>query len=219
MVSISRSVVEVMQDHDDRSALICVQLPQEVENFQLMGDVQIGRRIIEQEEWSLLRQRHGNPGALPLATGQPIEFALGTVKKAGGGQRLFDNLFVVPARARQDPFMRMSTETAELSNDQPIRRYRALRQQGKRLCHRSCSHHADWFSIKIDRARGGMNDTRERAQQCRLAAAVCADQGRDFPVRYGEIDIVQHRGGGIADGDFFSVKACRVGISHGDLSP
>lgn len=115
--------------------------------------------------------------------------------------------------------MRMAAEAAELSHRQAVRRHRALRQEGERLGDRSCRDRSDRFAVEIDRAGRRLDDARHRAQQGRLAAAVCAYQGRDFPIRYREIDIAKYRGCGIADGNFFTAKACRMGFSHGDLSP
>ena len=56
-----------MQHHGNSSTL-SMQFFRQVQHFNLMGDVQIGRRLIEQNQRGLLRESHSNPHTLTLTS-------------------------------------------------------------------------------------------------------------------------------------------------------
>ena len=58
---------------------VLVQLGAEVEHLDLVGDVEERRRLVEQQDRRLLRERHRQPDALALAAGQLVDDPLGQV--------------------------------------------------------------------------------------------------------------------------------------------
>ena len=81
-------VVEVVQHRDQGAALLLVQLGAQVEHVDLVLDVEVRGRLVEQQQRGLLGERHRDPHALPLAAGQFVDIAIGEFGDAGGGHRL-----------------------------------------------------------------------------------------------------------------------------------
>ena len=65
--------VEVMQHRDNGKASRARELADEPKHRHLMGGIEMNRGLVEQQHVALLRQRHGEDGALPLASRQPID--------------------------------------------------------------------------------------------------------------------------------------------------
>ena len=66
----------------DRAALR-VEVGEQVEHLELVREVEVGRRLVEQQDRRVLRERHRDPGALALAAGQPVERPVAQVGDAG----------------------------------------------------------------------------------------------------------------------------------------
>ena len=73
---IAAGLVEVVQ-HGDDGAPLAIQLGEQFEQFDLVDDIQVGGRLVEQQQRGFLRQHHGDPHALPLAAGERVERSLG----------------------------------------------------------------------------------------------------------------------------------------------
>ncbi len=73
LVGVAAGVVEVVQHGDHGAALLAVEHGEQVEQFHLMGDVEEGRRLVEQHERGLLGQHHGHPDPLALTAGQFVD--------------------------------------------------------------------------------------------------------------------------------------------------
>ena len=54
--------------HHRHCAALPVQLFREVKHLNLVGNIKVGGRLIQQDQRGLLRQRHSDPHALPLPT-------------------------------------------------------------------------------------------------------------------------------------------------------
>jgi hypothetical protein len=54
-----------------------------VEDVDLVGEVEIGRGFVEQEQVRMLRQRHRDPHPLALAPGEFVDEAIGEVDRPG----------------------------------------------------------------------------------------------------------------------------------------
>ena len=54
-----------------KTAMCCWRLRslQQLQDLHLVLDVQVGRGLVQKQELGLLGQRHGDDGALPLASG------------------------------------------------------------------------------------------------------------------------------------------------------
>ena len=90
VVGVAAGVVEVVQDEHDRAALALVEVDEEVEHLDLVGEVEVRRRLVEQHQPGALGERHGDPHPLALAAGQLVDRAAGDVERAGRLERAVD---------------------------------------------------------------------------------------------------------------------------------
>ena len=70
LVGVLGGGIEVMGDADDGQAVTAVEVIQQIEDLDLVVDVEMIRRLVEQEQSWLLRQGPGDDDALALAAGQ-----------------------------------------------------------------------------------------------------------------------------------------------------
>ena len=72
---------------DDQRAVVPLpsQVADEVEQRELMRDVRVGSRLVEQQQLRLLRQRPGERDALALSARQLVEPAVGKLRGVGVG--------------------------------------------------------------------------------------------------------------------------------------
>ena len=73
VVGVAGSHREVVQHHDDRRAASGIEIGDEVEHVELVGDVEEGRRLVEEQHRRRLRQRHREPHPLPLAAREAVD--------------------------------------------------------------------------------------------------------------------------------------------------
>ena len=83
VVAVADREVQVVQHHHDRAAQFLVQLVDEVEHLDRVGEVEVGGRLVEQQDVGALCERHRDPGALTLPAGELVESAVGQVGDAG----------------------------------------------------------------------------------------------------------------------------------------
>ena len=69
IIGVPRSEIQIMQYHDNRRMLTLVEMLQKFEHLQLMREVEICCRLVEQNNSRLLSERHSNPDPLPLPAG------------------------------------------------------------------------------------------------------------------------------------------------------
>jgi hypothetical protein len=60
-----------------------------------VGEVEIGRRLVEQQQVGVLGQGHGDPCALSLTPGQLVDRVVGELGHRGPAQRLLHHGLVV----------------------------------------------------------------------------------------------------------------------------
>ena len=132
VVGVARGEVQVVQHHHDRGAAGAVEVGQQVEHLDLVGDVEEGRRLVEQQDVGLLGQRHRDPDPLPLPAGQLVDGPVGELGRPGHGQRLGDGRVVGSGPPRQHPLVRVPAPADQVADDDALGRDRRLRQQPER---------------------------------------------------------------------------------------
>ena len=70
-------LVEVVQHDADGDAVLVGEVADQVEDLDLVAQVEVGGRLVEQQDAGLLREAGGQPDALQLAAGQLVDAALG----------------------------------------------------------------------------------------------------------------------------------------------
>ncbi len=71
-VGVPRDHAHVVRDQQHRHAQPLLQVPEQGEDLRLNGDVERGGRLVSDEQFGLVGQRHGDHHALPQATGQLV---------------------------------------------------------------------------------------------------------------------------------------------------
>ena len=87
---VARGEVEVVQHHHDRAAHLAVQALDEIEHVDLVGEVEVRGRLVEQDHVGALRERHRDPRTLALAAGELIQRPGGELGHPGPGEGLAD---------------------------------------------------------------------------------------------------------------------------------
>ena len=125
--------IDVVEHHDNGPVFFPIQPHYELHDLELVRHVEIGGRLVEQEQRRLLRQRHGNPGALSLAPGELVDDPLAQLGHSRQAQRVLDRFFVVSGRRVQEALMREPAATNEVLHRQAFWRGCLLRQQAQSL--------------------------------------------------------------------------------------
>ena len=143
-----------------------------------MRDVQIGRRLIEEQKAGLLCQRRGDPRALPLAAGKAAHFAVRHVRHRGGLHRPPDDLDIL-LRFALIPFLVGHAPVGdEVLHGDVVRRDLVLGKNRDLLRQLFRRHLADLLALEQNRAAAALQNPRHRLQQRGFSAPVRADQRR-----------------------------------------
>ncbi len=164
-----------MQHHHHGTSTLVVQSPHQLQHVHLVGQVEVGGRLIEQQQVGALGQRHGQPGALPLAAGELVEGAVGEVLDAGHAQRLGHRRLVIRGPLPVPGLVRVPPARDQVGDGQPFRGHRGLREHPEHLGHFLGGHLVDLLAVQQHAAAPRSQQPSQRAQQRRLAAAIRAD--------------------------------------------
>ena len=96
-ISHLESEVELVGREDERLASRDREAAEEQHNFDAIGQVEMGSRLVEEHERRVLSESFGNDGALFFAIGDMIDESIGFVRKVDIGE-CFVNDFVVVMR-------------------------------------------------------------------------------------------------------------------------
>ena len=129
VVGVARREVEVVQHHDDRRAMPSAQVTQQVEHVDLVGDVEEGGRLVEQDDIGLLREGQGDPDPLPLTAGQLLDVPVGELDRAGGAHGSRDGGVVLVGPPAHQGVVRVATAAHQVDHGDSLRQRRALGQQ------------------------------------------------------------------------------------------
>ena len=192
---------DVVQHDDDAPARI-PQAAQDVAELQLMGDVEVCCRLVEQHILRLLRDEHGQIGLLPLAAGQRPEISPGVSGQSGCLQRALNGRRVGLGEPVGKSRMR-KTAVRDERGDADGRNRAGLRQKGEHPGKRALAILRLGAPIDPDDSLRNRQQAGHRAQQRGLAAAVGPDQRGDRAVRRKQGDVAQNGRVGIGKGEAF----------------
>ena len=94
LVPVTTGLVEVVEHRHDRGAQLGVQVAAQLEEVHLVGQVQVGGRLVEQEDVGALGQGHGHPHPLALSAGEGGHVPLGQADDVGAFHGLGDGRVV-----------------------------------------------------------------------------------------------------------------------------
>ena len=159
--------VEVVEDHHDRRPALAVEIEHQVEHVDLVGDVEEGRRLVEEQDVGALGERHRDPHALTLSAGQLVHGPVGEVRAAGRAEGLRDGFVVGGAPPAEAALVRVAAAADEIRRDDPLGRDRRLRQQRELLGDASRRDVADRRSAE---QHGARRSARGGAPSCAAAS-------------------------------------------------
>ena len=189
VVGVAAGQVEVVQHDDDRLARLPVEVGQQVEQLDLVVDVEERRRLVQQQQVGVLRERHRDPHPLALPAGELGDVAVGQVGRAGGLQRAGDRAVVLGAPLPEPALVRIAPAADEVADRDAVRRDRRLRQQAEHLGDVDALEVVHRRAVEDDLAAAWPQQPGQAAQQRGLAAGVGADDHGDPPVGDHDVEV------------------------------
>ncbi len=122
-----------MQDDPDGHAVGVGQIAYEIEDLHLIAQVQVGGRLVEQQDVGVLGEAAGEPDPLQLAAGEALDAPVrevGEVGEVGDGERAVDRPGTVGVRAAQPPTVGVAAESHHVPHAEPGRGGAAPGEQG-----------------------------------------------------------------------------------------
>jgi hypothetical protein len=125
------------------------------------------------------RQRHREPHALAPAARQLVDRALGDRLHPRPLHRLAHRALVLTRPLAQQALVRVTAAGDQIGHRDAVGRRRALRQQAEPAGHELGGQRRDLHPVEEHGAGARLEHPDQRAQQCRLAARVRTDDGRE----------------------------------------
>ena len=159
-----------------------------------MGHVEVRRRLVEQQDLGLLREHHGQEGALALAARKRLYLAvlqgidMRDLHGPIDGLTVFYGVFRAQVRA-----VRKAAVADESAHRRVGWSLDALRQHGEPARERLTADAAYIASLELHRAAARPRKPCQQAQERRLARPVRPDDGQPLTARDIERDILEDR--------------------------
>ena len=118
-----------MEHHDDRHPVTAVEVTQQAENVDLMGQIKVGRRFVEEEHVGVLGQGHGDPHSLALTSGQLVNRSSGQLDDSSAFQRRRHRLLIGGGPSSENSLVRSASARHQICDGDRRRSCRGLRQQ------------------------------------------------------------------------------------------
>ena len=190
MRRVAQRLVQVVQ-HGDQSAALPLQLGAQLQDLDLVGDIEVGGGLVQQQQRSLLRQRHGDPGALSLTSGELVHRTPGQLGHMRGLKRLPDGRLVLTTPALEQALVRMASARDEIRDGDAVRGDRALRKQPDRPGQGLRGNRPDGLSVEQHVPGRGPDEPGQAAQQRGLAAGIGADDHGERALGHLEIKVLE----------------------------
>ena len=188
-VGVLARVREVVHGAHDGEAAVRAQRGHQLEHLLLRADVERARRLVQEEQGGVLRDRAREHGALALAAAQRAEPPVEQVRPVEAGERRARGHDVPEPRAARVAEVRRPAEDDVLEHGRVRRDDRDLRDDRDPPGDRAPAEPGDLVPLEPDRARV-RDEAGDRPQERRLAGAVRADQAQPLPVLDREVDVV-----------------------------
>jgi len=194
-----------VQHQHHGAAFVLVELAHQFQDLELIGDVEVGRGLVQQHGGRILGQQQRDPDALALATRQLVDGTIGQVEHPTGRQRATHGGFVVVGPLLQHLLVRIAPARGEVAHGDAVGCLGLLRQQPQPAGEFLRSDGVDGFAVEHDDALFGGQQPRHGTQQGGLAAGVRADDDRDLAVRDLDTQVVRDDPLVVGQGEFLAV--------------
>ena len=107
-------LIDVVKHHHDGPVGLLIELPHERHDLELVGDIQVGGRLVEQQDRCLLGENHRDPGPLPLSAGEMVDLMVAEVRHPGQFECVGDGEVVSLGRGLEKPLVRVAAAADEI---------------------------------------------------------------------------------------------------------
>ena len=189
-----------MQHHYYADAVFAVEALDEAHHLHLVGDIQIGSRLIQKEDLRLLGEYRGDPHALRFSARALVDGLFPQRPDAGGMHGPVDDLLVILAVARVPLLVRHAAIAHQLAHLKIRRRAVYLRQHADVAGQFFRGEVLDAAIVQPDRAALIVQKPRQALEHGGFARTVGADDTGDLALFHAQIHV--GHGGVVAVGDF-----------------
>jgi hypothetical protein len=185
--------VEVVEHGHDRPTIPAIEVGEQVHHVELVSDVEVDRRLVEEDDRGRLGDRHREEHQLPLAKRQLADVAAHEAAQPDALDRAGDGRSIGRSEASQPVLVR-----------EPAERHDGLdrcREREARRLRDDCDPSGDLFSIHSrevpalheDLAARRSEQPGDEAEERRLAGSVWADDRDELSGADLQVDVVEHR--------------------------
>ena len=165
---------------------------QDFEDFELVGHIEKGRRLIEEQNLGILREGHSDPSQLALAAGEFAQQPVGEMLDTSDRKRRFDASIILFRGDAEKTLTRKSTKRNQLADDEAVWRFGPLRKHGELPGDLPRGELMDCLAVEVHRPAFRPHQSGEAAQQGRFAGAVWTDKRGDLLARYREAQVMNN---------------------------
>ena len=217
VVGIARREVELVQDHHDRGAVGGVELTEQVEHLDLVGDVEVGRGFVEQQQVGLLGEGHRDPDPLPLSPRELVDDPVGETQGVGRLEGAGHGGLVRGRPALESALVRGAPAADEVDDGHAFGGDGVLGEQAQGPRDVLGGYAVDRLPVQQHLAATRLEQAGQAAQQGRLAAGVGPDDDGDLAVGQARRDVVDHDPLVVAEGQVLRDQPAGRRVGHGPV--
>ena len=208
-VAVDGGQVQVVEHRQDGQAALAAERMHDVVHAGLMAQVQMGRRLVEEQHLRLLRERARHKDPLALATREPIDRSVLEVRDLELCHCGTRDRQVLRAREAEPRQMRRAPHQHHLQRRERKLECRILRHDGEETCDLGATARRERLAVEAYAAARGREHAGQQPKERRLAAAVRTDEPDDLAPRDREADVVQHRAPAVGEADALGLEPRR----------
>lgn len=178
----------------------------EVQELELVADVEMVGRFIEQEVLGLLSEGPGEHHTLPLATGEVGELTMAKGCCPRAIHRARDDRPIGGGDPPETPLVRETPECDDVIDSETVRSGMLLREDGDPGCDGAHREGTEGFAVQQDPTVRDPLCPKEAAEQRRLPRPVRTDKGSDRPRSGPEPHAREDTSTGEVDGHLLGVE-------------
>src|SRR5207245_2613236 len=190
---------------DDREAPRAGEPADERERRQLVGGVQVRGRLVEEQDVSLLCERHGEDGLLTLAARDLRDRPVRERQERELVERAIDCRAVDGGGATEQRQPGGTAQGDDLPHGEREEGLEYLRDDRDPSCDLAPRERPEVAAVEADITGPRDEESRQRAQQRRLPGSVRADQAHDLARADADVAVVEHFAVAVSGDD----RACR----------
>ena len=158
-----------MEDADHGAPVMTDQIPQEIEDGNLVGDIEKGGWFVQQQQWRFLGEHHGNPDTLALSAGQGLDRPLCEIGDSGQRDRFGDGAFVLIAPVAKEALVWKAPARHQIKDGDAFRHRRLLWQQPELAGHLARLQLGDVVAVEHNGSGSCRQQARKSGQESRLS--------------------------------------------------